>query len=279
MDLLNIIQYDHKRGAMRESPHPFSDCIGKNDVRLTCHYDPDFRSNLFTVLHEGGHCLQFQGWGEERFDNFSEGLTSAALCETHSRFYENIIGRAKEFAPTLKKLVAKNLDEEFSSMSDESFYRLLNGVSPSAIRCDADELTYVLHIIIRYEIEKDLINGAICCKEVPQIWNKKYKDYLGYKVKSDTEGCLQDVHWSDGEIGYFPSYALGNMYGAQILAVMKKDIDFSSCLSKGDLSLIRLWFEKIDWPKDWMEPSRWLKEATGEELNPAYYIDYLDQKY
>ncbi len=279
MDLLNLIQYDLSRGAIRESPHPFSDCIGKNDVRLTCHYDSDFRSNLFTILHEGGHCLQFQGWGEERFDNCAEGLTSAALCETHSRFYENIIGRAREFMPTLKKLVAQDLDEAFASISDDSFYQMMNLVSPSAIRCDADELTYVLHIIIRYEIEKDLINGVITCKDVPSIWNKKYWDYLGYKVKSDSEGCLQDVHWSDGEIGYFPSYALGNMYGAQILSSMKKDVDFASCLKKGDLSLIKLWFEKVDWPKDWMKPSDWLKAVTGEEMNPNYYIDYLNKKY
>ena len=279
VDLLDLIQYDFKRGAFRESPHPFSDCIGENDIRLTCHYDSDFRSNLFTILHEGGHCLQFQGWGKDRFENGSEGLTSAAICETHSRFYENIIGRAKEFTPVLKKLVVKDLDDSFAAMDEESFYRLMNVVSPSAIRCDADELTYVLHIIIRYEIEKDLINGEIKCKDVPSIWNKKYKDYLGYSVKSNAEGCLQDVHWSDGEIGYFPSYALGNIYGAQILHAMKKDIDFSSCLRNGDLTLIRSWFTKVDWPEDWRKPSEWLKKVTGEDMNPSYYIDYLNQKY
>ncbi len=279
VDLLNLIQYDFKRGVFRESPHPFSDCIGENDVRLTCHYDPDFRSNLFTILHEGGHCLQFQGWGKDRFENGSEGLTTAAICETHSRFYENIIGRAKEFTPILKKLVAKDLDEAFETMDEESFYRLMNVVSPGAIRCDADELTYVLHIIIRYEIEKDLINGIIKCKDVPSIWNKKYKDYLGYGVKSDAEGCLQDVHWSDGEIGYFPSYALGNIYGAQILRAMKKDVDFSSCLKNGDLSPIKAWFTKFDWSEDWRKPSEWLKKVTGEDMNPSYYIDYLNQKY
>lgn len=278
-DLLDLIHFDKKRGSMAESPHPFSDALGKNDIRLTCLYEKDFRSALFTVLHEGGHCLEFQGWEKPIYDDYAEGIATAAICETHSRFYENILGRSKELAPTLKKLVAKDLDPVFQNMPDETFYSLLNEVNPGAIRCDADELTYPLHIIIRYEIEKDLINGAIECKDVPSLWKKKYKDYLGYDVKNDSEGCLQDIHWSDGEIGYFPSYALGNIYGAQLFKAMEKDFDIHGYLRSGNLSPILLWLTEVDYQEDWRDPEEWLETVTKEKLNPQYYFDYLKKKF
>lgn len=279
LKLLNVIGYDMKRGALAESLHPFSDSLCRGDARLTCHYDPDFRSNLFTILHEGGHCLEFQGWGKQIYEDSAEMLSSMAICETHSRFYENILGRSADFAPCLKKVCGETLDPAFLSMDDQAFYRSLNLVKPSPIRCDADEMTYSLHIIIRFEIERDLINGVIQCKDVPVLWKKKYKEYLGYEVKNDKEGCLQDVHWSDGSFGYFPSYALGNLYGAQILHAMKKDIDVGFCLRKGDFSLIHKWFVLKDWQDDWRDPADWIKTVTGEDLNPAYFEEYLNEKF
>ena len=278
-DLLDLIHFDKKRGSLAESPHPFSNALGENDIRLTCLYEKDFRSALFTILHEGGHCLEFQGWGKEMYQDYAEGLATAAICETHSRFYENILGRSKELAPTLKKLAAKDLDPEFAKMTDEQFYRLLNEVQPGAIRCDADELTYPLHIIIRYEIEKDLINGAIQCEDVPSIWNRKYKEYLGYEVRNDSEGCLQDIHWSDGEIGYFPSYALGNIYGAQILKAMEKSFDIHGFVQDGNLKPVLLWLTEKDFQDDWRDPEEWLETVTKEKLNPQYYFDYLKKKF
>ena len=278
-DLLDLIHFDKKRGSLAESPHPFSNALGENDIRLTCLYEKDFRSALFTILHEGGHCLEFQGWGKEMYQDYAEGLATAAICETHSRFYENILGRSKELAPTLKKLAAKDLDPEFAKMTDEQFYRLLNEVQPGAIRCDADELTYPLHIIIRYEIEKDLINGAIQCEDVPSIWKRKYKEYLGYEVRNDSEGCLQDIHWSDGEIGYFPSYALGNIYGAQILKAMEKSFDIHGFVQGGNLKPVLLWLTEKDFQDDWRDPEEWLETVTKEKLNPQYYFDYLKKKF
>ncbi|MDO5330415.1 MAG: carboxypeptidase M32, partial [Bacillota bacterium] len=135
------------------------------------------------------------------------------------------------------------------------------------------------HIIIRYEIERDLINGVIECEDVPAIWNAKYKEYLGVEVPNDGEGCMQDVHWTDGEIGYFPSYALGNMYGAQIKQTMAKQLDFDKVIADGDLGKIRRWFAENDFCYDYMKPKDWIVKVTGEPLNPQYYIDYLDQKY
>ena len=260
--------------------HPFSDFTGRYDSRVTTDYVVnDWRSNAFSIIHEGGHCIEFQNWSEEEFANYVNATATMAICETHSRFYENIIGRSIAFAPSFKAAAAKELDGEFASWSDEDFYNLINQVKPIANRCDSDELTYSLHIIIRYEIERDLINGKIEAKDVPAVWHQKYVDYLGVDEPTDKEGCMQDVHWTDASFGYFPSYALGNMYGAQILATMKKDLAFEDLLRKGDLRPIRLWLKEHDFCHDWMEPKDWIVKVTGEPLNLQYYIDYLESKF
>ncbi len=278
--LLDLICYNMNRGALRTSAHPFSADIAKYDSRLTTRYDiKDWRNNVFTTLHEGGHCLEFQNKGEKMYEDYLEYVASAAQCETHSRFIENIIGRSKEFAPILKKYCAKYLSKEFENMSDNDFYALLNEVKPNLIRCDADELTYTLHIIIRYEIERDLINGVIECKDVPEIWNKKYKEYLLIDVTSDKDGCMQDVHWTDGEFGYFPSYALGNLYGAMIYQRMNEDIDVKERIKKGDLHSIVSWLSDNDYRYDWMNPREWIKEICDKDLEPTAFIDYLKTKY
>lgn len=278
-DLLRLIGYDLTRGALRESAHPFSDMASHNDTRITCHYRDDFSDNMFTVLHEGGHCMQFQNWPASHYENFVEGRVSAAQCETHSRFYENLLGRSKELAPHLKELCQKNLGDEFASLSIEDFHRIIHACSPGLIRCNADEFTYCLHIIVRYEIERDLINGDIECKDVPAIWKAKYKEYLGIDVPNDKDGCMQDVHWSDGEVGYFPSYALGNLYGAQIKARMEEDIDVASCLRKADLEPIRKWLAEKDFAYDYLDPDDWIKKVTGEEMNPNYFIKHLEEEF
>lgn len=278
--ILKMIDYDMDSGCLRESVHPFSDPLGRHDARVTTrYYVEDWRANAATCLHEGGHCIQFQNWSDEQWENRANMLATSALCETHSRFYENIIGRSFAFAPHLKKACAEHLDPAFGEMGLEDFYHLMNEVKPIPNRCNSDELTYCLHIIIRYEIERDLINGVIECDDVPAIWNAKYKEYLGVDVPDDGEGCMQDVHWTDGEIGYFPSYALGNMYGAQIKETMAKQLDFDKLIADGDLGKIRLWFAENDFCYDYMKPNDWIVKVTGEPLNPRYYIDYLDKKF
>ncbi len=279
-DLLSLIHYDLEAGALKTSAHPFSADISRYDARLTTKYDvSDYRSNLYTILHEGGHCLQFQNKSDEEYECFVEGIATAANCETHSRFYENFIGRSMEFAPTLKKIVTKDLDKGFVYMSDEDFYRILNKVEPSLIRTEADELTYSLHIIIRYEIERDLVNGKIECKDVPAIWNEKYKSYLGVDVPSDKDGCMQDVHWTDAEFGYFPSYALGNIYGAMIREKMDEEIGLLDLIRDAKFEEILSWFRKYDYAYDYLEPKEWIKKVTGKEVTVTPFITYLTNKF
>jgi carboxypeptidase Taq len=278
--LLKLIDYDMDEGCLRESAHPFSDWIGRYDARITTKFlVEDWRSNAFTCLHEGGHCLEFQNWSEEEFANYADALATSAICETHSRFYENLIGRSEEFAPLFQKAAAENLDPKLAKIKPADFAYMVNKIEPGLIRCEADELTYSLHIIIRYEIERDLTNGVISCKDVPALWAKKYKNYLGVVVPNDKDGCMQDVHWSQGSIGYFPSYALGNIYGAQILHALKKDLDFSGLVKANKLHDIKLWFRDHDFCYDWMDPRDWIKQVTGEAMDIHCYIDYLDKKF
>ena len=278
--LLEAIGYDLSRGVLRETEHPFSDNVAKDDCRVTTHYhEDDWRSSMYSVIHEGGHSIQFQNWPAYQFDNYVNGRASAALCETHSRFYENLIARSRAFVPTLLGLCKEHLGGEFGEMSEEGFYNLVNQVTRSLIRTESDEYTYCLHIILRYELERDLINGKIEVKDIRAAWNAKYKEYLGVDVPCDAQGVLQDVHWFQGSFGYFPSYALGNLYGAQILAKMRKDLDVDSFIAKGDLSPILSWLREKDFAFDYLDPKDWIKKVTGEAMDSRYFIDYLQKKF
>ena len=278
--LLEAINYDLTRGVLRETEHPFTNDIAKDDCRVTTHYhEDDWRSSMYSVIHEGGHALQFQNWPDYQFENHVNGRASSALCETHSRMYENIIGRSREFAPILLDLCKKHLGKEFLTMDKETFYQTVNQVTRSLIRCDSDEYTYCLHIILRYELERDLINGKLAVEDLPKAWNKKYEDYLGITPPNDATGVLQDTHWYGGAFGYFPSYALGNLYGAQIVHYMKKDLPFDELVSKGDLKPILNWLAKKDFAYDYLDPKDWILKVTGEPMNPQYFIDYLKEKF
>ncbi len=279
-DVLLAIGYDLSRGVLRETEHPFSNDCARNDCRVTTHYyEEDWRSSLYSVIHEGGHAIQFQNWPDYQFDNHVNGRASSAQAETHSRFYENIIGRSRAFAPILLNLCKKNLGKEFTDMDGETFYRTVNQVTRSLVRTESDEYTYCLHIILRYELERDLINGRIEVEDLPEAWNKKYREYLGVEPPNDALGVLQDTHWYGGGFGYFPSYALGNIYGAQILHCMKKDLPFDELLSKGDLDPILAWLREKDFAYDYLDPKDWIVKVTGEPMNPGYYIDYLSRKF
>lgn len=278
--LLEAINYDLTRGVLRETEHPFTNDIARDDCRVTTHYyEEDWRSSMYSVIHEGGHALQFQNWPDYQYDNHVNGRASSALCETHSRMYENIIGRSREFTPTLLKLCREHLGEEFNDMDEETFYQTVNQVTRSLVRTESDEYTYCLHIILRYELERDLINGKIEVEDLPKAWNAKYEEYLGITPPNDTLGILQDTHWYGGGFGYFPSYALGNIYGAQIVHYMKKDLPFNELMAKGDLKPILNWLREKDFAYDYLDPKDWIVKVTGEEMNPQYFIDYLKEKF
>ena len=267
--------------VLMTTEHPFTTNFGREDVRVTTHYHEDsFISNVFTTLHEGGHALFMQNEPEELQQNHCDNEMSNAMHETISRFYENLIGRSEAFIhfvfPKLRELAGGTFDD----ISERELYEAVNIARPSLIRTEADELSYCLHIMIRYELEKAFINGEIGVDEIPALWNAKYREYLGVDVPDDARGCLQDVHWSGISFGYFPSYALGNAYGAQILRTMEKDFDVFAAVRAGELTKIRDWLtEKVFSIASITTPDEWIRAITGEPLNPDYFLDYLEDKF
>jgi carboxypeptidase Taq len=283
--LASFIGYDIESskagGRIDETEHPFTTGY-YDDVRITTHYyENAFASSLFSVLHEGGHALYEQDLNQRWIYQPVGSACSMAIHESQSRFVENIVGRSPEFwayyLPKLKELTGDIL----SDVTLDSFVQAINEVKPSKIRVNADEVTYGLHIIIRFEIERDLIPGKISVEELPEMWNKKYKDYLGVEIENDSEGVMQDTHWAGGSFGYFPTYALGNICDGQFLVAMKHDVpDWREELKKGNFHIIKSWLaDHIHRYGALYDPEDLVKKVTGEEINPSYYLDYLNSKY
>jgi carboxypeptidase Taq len=282
--LAKVIDYDiespNAGGRIDETEHPFTTGYF-DDVRITTHYYEDkYWSSLFSVLHEGGHALYEQGLNHEWMYQPVGNGCSMGFHESQSRFIENIVGRSHEFwtyyYPKFKALTG-NI---FSDVNLDSFVHAINQVKPSKIRVDADEVTYGLHIIIRFEIERALFAGKVTIRELPEVWNQKYLDYLGLKIENDSEGVMQDTHWAGGAFGYFPSYALGNIFGGQILNKMEKDIaNWRDQLTNGDFQSIKQWLTKNVYSYgDLYDPAVLLKRITGEGIKVQHFIDYLDTK-
>lgn len=266
--------------VLMTTEHPFTSEINRNDVRVTTHYYEDnFISNLYTIMHEGGHALFDLGEPDEIYKNHLDGHMTCAMHECMSRLFENMIARSKGFVhliyPKFKELFA----EEFKDVTEEELYLASNIAKPSLIRCDADELTYPLHIIIRYEMEKEFINGNPNFNSLNKKWNALYKQYLGIKVPGDKEGILQDVHWTDS-YGYFPTYALGSAYAAQIYHRMNQDFDIEEAIRNDQISKIVDWLKSHAWNiASLKDPDEWIELITGEKFNPDYYINYLKEKF
>lgn len=280
--ILKQMGYDLEAGRLDESEHPFTMGITPGDVRITTHYySNDFISALMSSLHEGGHALYEQNISEELIGTPLCTGTSMGIHESQSRFWENIIGRSKNFWVRYYKELQNTFPEQLQHVSLDNFYRAINKVEPSLIRVEADEVTYNLHIMIRYEIEKALMNKEIKVSDLPRIWNEKMEEYLGITPPNNAKGVLQDVHWAGGSFGYFPTYALGNIYSAQLYNTARKEIkEFDTIVEKGELIKIKEWLsEKIHKHGKLLEPAEILKEVTGEEINPMYLTDYLENKY
>lgn len=279
--ILKNMGFDFEAGRVDITEHPFTIEFNNKDVRITTHYYEDnFISGLLSNIHEGGHAIYEQDIPDNLKGTMLGQGVSMGVHESQSRFYENILGRSKEFW----KYFYPKLQEKFKEYRDVSFlefYRAINEVKPSLIRTEADELTYSLHIIIRYEIEKMIFNEEVKVEDLPYIWNEKYKEYLGIEPENDAEGILQDIHWAGGDFGYFPSYALGNLYGAQFLHKMKCDIqDIDEQISKGELKVIHEWLKQnIHKYGSLYKPTELIKKVTNEELNAKYFIEYLNRKY
>ena len=266
--------------TLMTTEHPFTTNFGSKDVRVTTHYFEDnFISNIFTTLHEGGHALFMMYEPAEFEKNHVDNMMTSAMHECISRFYENIIGRSEAFIHFIYPKLCEVSKDLMDGVSERELYEGVNIARPSLIRTESDELTYCLHIMVRYEIERAMVNGEITVDDVPAMWNRKYKEYLGVDVPNDRDGCLQDVHWTMA-FGYFPSYALGNAYGAQILRTMEREIDVWESVRRGDLSCVLNWLrENVFNRASLMDPDAWIRAITGESLNPDYYLDYLEDKY
>ena len=278
-----LLELEGLRGSalvLMTTEHPFTTNFGPHDVRVTTHYyEENFVSNIFTTLHEGGHALFMQNEPEEFYREHAADSMTNGMHECISRFYENLIGRSEAFVHFIYPKLQELSGGTFADVSERQLYEAVNAAAPGLNRCNADELTYCLHITIRNELEKAFMNGEITVDEIPALWNQKYQDYLGVAVPDDAQGCLQDVHWTM-PAGYFPSYALGSAYGVQILRTMEKDFDVFACAAKGDLLPIRDWLKSHVFSiASVTTPDEWIRAITGESLNPDYFLTYLEKKF
>ena len=279
--LMDVLTIDKNRCAIGETEHPFTTNFNKKDVRITTHYFPENPlSSMYSVIHEGGHALYELHSGDELEGTMLSGGVSMSIHESQSRFMENLIGRSRPFIDLIFPKMRELFPEQLAGVTAEQLYLAVNKAEPSLIRTEADELTYALHVLVRYEIEKGLFEGSIAAEDLPRVWNAKYKEYLGIDVPDDKRGVLQDSHWAGGNVGYFPSYALGSAYGAQMLAKMKQTVDMEGAIRSGDLRPITAWLEEHIWKFGALyDPMDLLERALGEPFDPKYFTDYLEEKF
>ncbi len=279
--LIDVVAFNRDNGLMKESVHPFTWNTHSSDVRFTTRYLEDFMfSSIFAAIHELGHATYEQQIDSKWDNTILNGGTSMGIHESQSRFYENIVGRSFEFWEVHYPKLLEIFPKQLKNISLDDFYRGVNKVEASFIRVEADELTYSMHIMIRYEIERMLFSDEIKVDDLPKVWNEKMMEYLGIEPKNDSEGVLQDVHWSVGMFGYFPTYALGSAYAAQFYYAMKKEIDIENIVKSNNIKTINKWLkEKIHQFGGSKTPKELLLEVTGEEFNPKYYITFLKEKY
>lgn len=282
IDCLTYMGFDFSRGRQDISLHPFTTSFGADDVRITTRIDEKDVSNMvWSTIHEGGHALYEQGLDSNEYGLPSGNAASLGIHESQSRLWENNIGRSQSFwkyhYPKFKKI----FPVQTNGVALKDFIKAINKIAPNKIRTEADELHYHIHIMIRYEIEKEIMETNIKAKDLPKLWNQKYKKYLNVNIENDAEGILQDVHWSHGSFGYFPTYTLGSFYAAQFMSQAKLDIPtLDNQLSKGNTEDLRLWLKKniFQFGKTYNAEDL-CKKITGEHLNIKYFMNYISEKF
>ena len=282
LEMAKLFGYDLSRGRQDQSVHPFCTSFSINDVRITTRLDEGFLSSaLFGTLHECGHALYEQGINIELERTLLGGATSLGIHESQSRLWENLVGRSREFWKFAYPKLKTFFREPLEGCSLEKFYRSINRVEPSLIRVEADEVTYNLHIMLRYELEIDLLEGDLQVKDLPNAWNSKMRSYLGIMPSNDAVGVLQDVHWSHGLIGYFPTYALGNLVSVQFYQQAQKAIPgLIGELEEGKFSKLLDWLRKhVHQHGRKFMPEELVKKETGEPISVGPFIQYLKTKY
>lgn len=280
--VLKDMGYDFDAGRQDKSVHPFTTNFGLHDVRVTTRFSPhDPFSALTGSMHEGGHALYEQGYPAEYERTVLADAPSLGIHESQSRMWENLIGRSLPFWKRYTPLLSEYFPENMAGVGPEDVYRALNRVQPSLIRVEADECTYNLHVILRYEIERGLIEGDLTVGDVPALWNEKVKQYLGIDVPDDAHGCLQDIHWSHGSMGYFPTYALGNLYAAQLFEKVLEDVPrLLEHVEQGEFAPLLAWLRtNVHQHGRRKSAVEIVRDASGKEPSSGAFMRYLEQKY
>lgn len=274
--------FDLTRGRLDRVVHPFEVAFSRDDVRITTRYDETYLTDsLFSTLHEAGHGMYEQGVGAELAGTPLSSGASSALHESQSRLWENVVGRSRPLWQHFYPALQETFPAQLRSVPLDDFYRAINRVEPSFIRVDADEITYNLHIMLRYEMERGLLSGEISTAEAADAWNDKMEEYLGIRPPTDTLGILQDTHWADGLIGYFPTYTMGNVLSVQFYQrAVEEHPDINEEMARGEFGGLRRWLEHNVYRHGRRyEPNDLVRRATGEEMNAAPYLHYLESKF
>jgi carboxypeptidase Taq len=280
--VLIAMGYDFERGRIDLSAHPFTTSFHPTDVRITTRvHEHDLTSCLFSCIHEGGHGLYDQGLDPAHYGTPLGDSVSLGIHESQSRMWENCVGRSRAFWRFFYPVLQQTFHHQLRSVDLDHFYAAVNRVKPSFVRVEADELTYNLHIMLRFEIEQDLVEGRAKTDELPERWNQKMKEYLDIVPTTDAEGVLQDVHWSLGAFGYFPTYTLGNLYAVQFYDQARMEIPhLEDEISAGQLLILRRWLgQKIHRWGRMFTPERLAQRVTGVSLTPEPYLQYIERKY
>ncbi|MBP9676543.1 MAG: carboxypeptidase M32 [Anaerolineaceae bacterium] len=282
VDVITRFGFDWNHGRQDKSVHPFTTSFGVGDVRITTRFDPErAASALFSTMHEAGHAMYEQGISRTLSRTPLADGASMAIHESQSRMWENLVGRSKAFWKFFYPMLQQKFPQQLKGISLEQYYRGINKVEPSLIRVEADEATYNLHIMLRLELEIALMEGSIQVVDLPALWNQKMADYLGVVPPNNREGVLQDVHWSGGMFGYFPTYALGNLVSAQLWEKINESIpNLEDQISQGKFDELLEWLRtNIHQHGAKFEPQVLLKKVTGSGITPEPYMRYLRDKY
>ena len=278
--LVDILEMPKDRFRTDISTHPFEANMSRDDVRITTRYEgTDFKRTLFSTIHESGHAI-YELQIDESLQYSPVGVAvSNGFHESQSRFWENVVGRSREFIHLIRPMLQADLDF-LGPFTDEQLYHYFNQVKPGLIRVDADELTYNFHTALRYELEKKMISGEVSAAELPEMWNDTMEEYVGIRPQNDAEGILQDVHWSHGDFGYFPTYTLGNVIAGIIWYRIRKDLSLEENIRSGEFDPVKTWlYEKIHRWGATFPPKELAMKSLGEATNPERLIEYLEWKY
>lgn len=279
-EIAKALCFDFFNGRLDASHHPFTTSFSKYDVRITTRFDTkDVFNALYSTIHEVGHGLYEQGLDSALYNTFAEEGTSLGIHESQSLIWENNICRSLEFWIWALPLLKKTFPKEFNQVSEMDMFKVCNQVEYSYIRTESDELTYNLHIILRFEIENELINKKLKTKDIPERWNELFKEMTGLTIENNNNGCLQDIHWSFGGFGYFPTYSLGKLYAASLMKQMQLEFDVMNKIQNGEFLTLRNWLR--DNIHQWgrlKTPSQIIQDVAKKDLNSIDFVSYLEEK-